>query len=267
MVNVLVPPQGGGVAGSGHGIVTSVRRLPWSWRRPSTTAQRVEVPREGEVREQHFGLRAQNRPLPGTRPVLPQVGAQRHAVDQIVGVPGLPTLDAPVPLMVEQLVDVLQLLDALIPVPEQVIDVPNFFVERIPPRTSVREPQLAEQVEVPTIISFSSLQRIAEQNLDIPAVGGSGTGGGLSGFFPGQNFSMTAEQIIDNPVPRRSFSGDLQGFSPGQSSSKRTANKIADIPVPSGGLHDFPQTLHRAGVSSRFAGRGKSRVFLALFPG
>ena len=39
MVNVLVPPQGGGVAGSGHGTVTSVRRLPWSWRRPSTTAR------------------------------------------------------------------------------------------------------------------------------------------------------------------------------------------------------------------------------------
>ena len=38
MVNVLVPPQGGRVVGSGHGTVTSVRRLPWSWRRPSTTA-------------------------------------------------------------------------------------------------------------------------------------------------------------------------------------------------------------------------------------
>ena len=37
MVNASEPPQGGRVAGSGHGIVTSVRRLPWSWRRPSTT--------------------------------------------------------------------------------------------------------------------------------------------------------------------------------------------------------------------------------------
>ena len=76
--------------------------------------------REGEVCEQHYGLRAQKRPLPGTRPpplleVLPQLGAQRHAVDQIVDVPGSPTLDGPVPLIVEQLVDVLQLLDALIP--------------------------------------------------------------------------------------------------------------------------------------------------------
>ena len=32
------------------------------------SAQRVEGPREGEVHEKHDGLRAQKRPLPGTRP-------------------------------------------------------------------------------------------------------------------------------------------------------------------------------------------------------
>ena len=108
-------------------------------------------------------------------------------------------------------------------------------------------------------------QRIAEQNVDIPVVGGSGTGGGLSGFLPGQHYSMTAEQIVDNPVLRRSFSGDLQGFSPGQSSSKRTANKIADIPDPSGGIHDFPQTLHRAGGSSDLPDEANQWVF-STFP-
>ena len=57
-----------------------------------TTATRA---REGEVRELHYGQRAQERPLPGTRPaplleVLPQ--AQRHSVDQIVdAVIGSPT--------------------------------------------------------------------------------------------------------------------------------------------------------------------------------
>ena len=51
-----------------------------------------------------------------------------------------------------------------------------------------------------------------EQNVDISAVGGSGTGGGLSGFLPGQNYSMTAEQIVDNPVPRSGGAGDLQGL-------------------------------------------------------
>ena len=99
-------------------------------------------------------------------------------------VPGLPTLDGPVPLMVEQLVDVLQLFDALIPVAEQVIDVPKIFIERIPPRTSIREPQLAEQlVEVPTIVSFSSLQRIVEQTVDIPVPQDGGRHADLQGFL------------------------------------------------------------------------------------
>ena len=174
--------------------------------------------REGEVREQHCGLRAQKRPLPGTRPaplleVLPQVGVQRHTMNQIVdAVPGLPTLDGPVPLMVEQLVDVLQLFDALIPVAEQVIDVPKIFIKRIPPRTSVREPQLAEQlVEVPTIVSFSSLQRIMEQTVDIPVPQGGGRHADLQGFLRGQS-STGVEQIVDIP------GGGLQGSRPGQGS-------------------------------------------------
>ena len=41
MANSLEPLKGGGIASSGHGTVTSVRRLPWSWRRPSTTALNV----------------------------------------------------------------------------------------------------------------------------------------------------------------------------------------------------------------------------------
>ena len=128
-------------------------------------------------------------------------------------------------------------------------------------RTMVREPQLAEQlVEVPTIVCFLEL------NVDIPVVGGSGAGGGLHGFLPGQNYSMTAEQIVDNAVPRRCFSGDLQGFPPGQSSSKRAANKIADIPVPCGGPQDFPQTPHRAGVSSDLPDETNQWFFFALFP-
>ena len=66
--------------------------------------------REGEVREQHYGLRAQKRLLPGMRPaplleVLPQVGVQRHTVEErIEHAPHVQILDAPVPLMVEQLV-------------------------------------------------------------------------------------------------------------------------------------------------------------------
>ena len=71
---------------------------------------------------------------------------------------GLPMLDVPVPLMGDQLVDVLRCFDLLFPVAEQVIDVPKIFVDDIPPRTLVREPQLVEQlVEVPTILYFLKL--------------------------------------------------------------------------------------------------------------
>ena len=56
------------------------------------SAQRVEVPTEGEVHEKHDGLRAQKPPLPGTRPgVLPQVGA---ATVGYVAAP-VPLLSAP----------------------------------------------------------------------------------------------------------------------------------------------------------------------------
>ena len=114
----------------------------------------------------------------------PPERAQRRTVQQIVdAVPSLPTLDDLAPQMVEQLWDILLFLRALSPVPEQVIEVPKILPVDVPMRTSVREPKLAEQlVEVPMIVSFSSLQRIAEQNIDIPVVGGSGAGGGFPGF-------------------------------------------------------------------------------------
>ena len=53
--------------------------------------------------------------------------------------------------------------------PEQVIEVPKILPKDVSLRTAGREPQLVEQlVEVPTIVSFSSLQRTVEQNVDIP---------------------------------------------------------------------------------------------------
>ena len=155
----------------------------------------------------------------GTRPDRiatlsgPQERDLRRTLQQIVdAVPLVPFLD--VPQTVEQLVDVLQFLDALIPVAEQVIEVPKIFVERIPPRTSVRQPQLAEQlVEVPTIVSFSSLQRIMEQTVDIPVPQGGGRHADLQGFLRGQS-STGIEQIVDG----------LQGFRPGQSSSASSSS-------------------------------------------
>ena len=119
-----------------------------------------------------------------------------------------PTLDAPVPLMVEQLVDVLQFFDALLPVAEQVFDVPKIFVDDIPPRASLCEPQLTEQlVEVPTILCF------LKQKVDIPVPGGGGRLADLQGTLPEQSSTapQVAEQIVDIPVP----GGCLQDFRPG----------------------------------------------------
>ena len=125
--------------------------------------------REGEVREQHYGLRAQKRPLPGMRPaplleVLPQVGLQRHTVEQrIVHTPYVQILDAPVPQKVEQLVDFFKDLD--IKVPALVIEVPKISQDIIPQRSVDLVPQMVEQlVEVPTILTPTrTALRIAEQ--------------------------------------------------------------------------------------------------------
>ena len=127
----------------------------------------------------------------------PQERVQRHTMEHIVdfvcSAPTVQILDAPVPQTVEQLPDVLRFFDRLSTFPEQVIEVPKIISEDVPMRAVLRATQLAEQlVEVPTIISYPMIallhallaQRTVEQNVDIPADGGGGTGGGLPGFLP-----------------------------------------------------------------------------------
>ena len=129
--------------------------------------------------------------------------------------------------MVEQLADVMRFFDTLLPVPEQAIEVPKILLDDVPVRTAVRDTQLVEQLaEVPTIISYSSLQRTVEQHVDIPVPRRGGRNAGLQGFPPRQSSTATqlsleriseriAEQIVDFHVSR----GGLQDFRPGQSSS------------------------------------------------
>ena len=118
-------------------------------------------------------------------------------------------LDIPVPQMGDPLVASLKHLDT--PIPEQVTAVPKISLSSRRSRTVLREPQTAEQlVEVPDVVSFSSLQQ-------------------------------TAEQIIDIPVPRTRGRGDRRGlhcFPSRQVSSLRTVQQIVDIPA-GGGLQDF----------------------------
>ena len=139
----------------------------------------------------------------GTRPdrlteVRPQEWVQRHTVDQNIDTfAAAPLLNVPVPLMEEQM-----LLDVFSPhdreVPELVIEVPKIICEDIPTRSSVPEPQLAEQlVEVPThpgcalavvavqILGWRAAAALSRSlTVPVPARGGGGERGGLQGLRP-----------------------------------------------------------------------------------
>ena len=120
--------------------------------------------------------------LGGSRPdrlyeVRPQERVQRHAVEQFGdSAPLLPSLDVPVPLLGEQLVEVYKLLD--VAVPKQVIEVPKIFVDDIPSRLSIRVPQMVDQlVTVPSnpdtvlcVLTRSSAPRIEDQLVEVPQI-------------------------------------------------------------------------------------------------
>ena len=177
--------------------------------------------------------------------VLPQERIQRRTVEQIVDpVPVVPLLHDVEPQMVEQLVDILSLLDSH--VAEQVIEVPKIECPPRAARTVLRAPQTVEQlVEVPTLVSYSSLfQRTVEQNVDNPVAGGSGAGGGLSGFLSGQNSAALWNRSVDILS-----GGGLQGFQRGQSSTA-FMEQITVSPNPGRGLQIFQPVQGSAASSS-----------------
>ena len=169
----------------------------------------------------------------GSRPdrlseVRPQERAQRRTVKQIVDPVPLRALDDPAPQMVGQLLNLAHFLDTPLPDPEQVI-----------------EEQL---VEVPTIVSWSLLQLITKQNVDIPVPGGVR---GLQGFPPGQastTSSLSLERISERIVEQNvefPVGGGLQDFLPGQNSSASSSSPagfrgFADVPGE-GFFRTFPQ--------------------------
>ena len=157
-----------------------------------------------EGREEHDALRRQKPPPPQPElfsleeepggglpaPLSEVAGRQevlvRHVVEDLGSVcPVVQILDLPVPHRMDHLAELLnleedvldagRLVDRFLQVPELVIEVPKISLDVIPLRTLVPEPQLVEQsVEVPTIVSFSSLQRTIEQTVDIPVPQGGG---------------------------------------------------------------------------------------------
>ena len=106
----------------------------------------------------------------------PQGEVQRHAS---IGYEIVQNLDVPVPQMGEQLPSVLQFFGAQLPVvAEPVIEVPKISQDRTRQRLGdcLRQPQVVDQlVDVPTVVSYSSLQQLtAEQIVDTPALGRGG---------------------------------------------------------------------------------------------
>ena len=186
----------------------------------------------------------------------------RHVLEDLGSVcPVVQIRDLPVPHMMDQLAELLnleedvldagRLVDRFLQVPELVIEVPKISLDVIPLRTLVPEPQLAEQlVEVPTIVSFSSLQRTIEQTVDIPVPQGGGGRVGVRSLqgFPGQSSTAyfgadfpaaTAEQNVDIPVPR----GD-RTLHPASTSS------VLPVTASQGVFRTFPQNKKSAKVTS-----------------
>ena len=124
-------------------------------------------------------------------------------------------LDAPVLQTVEQLVDVLRFFNSLCPVSEQVIEVPKILPEDVPMRRFCRDTQLVEQlVEVPTPVSYSTLQRTVEQHVDIPVPVGRGRNDSLQGFLPEQSstFSFSSSERISERIMEQIIVEILKGF-------------------------------------------------------
>ena len=127
--------------------------------------------------------------------------------------------------------EALRQLDILIP--EQAIEVPK--ISSSPHRSRRRRvPSVhtAEQlVEVPTIVSYSSLHGLVEQNVDIPVPHGRrGRGGGdrLQGLRREQNSAaFCGAEHVDIPILHcRAGGGGLLGFSPRQISAASPAHSL-----------------------------------------
>ena len=94
-----------------------------------------------------------------------------HTVDFVCFATMVQILDALVPQMVEQLPHILRFFRALMPDPEQVIEVPKISPEDVSVRTVVREPQVVEQlVEVPTLLSPSLPVDVKEEDTVVAVV-------------------------------------------------------------------------------------------------
>ena len=127
------------------------------WVRGEAHGQVLEAPTPHEPGTRYFNL-DDNDSVPelgGTRPDRlsavsgPQERVPRRIVEQIVDiVPVVPLLHVPEPQTVDSVVEVLKILDKSLPDVEQVIEVPKILQHTVLQRSSLQEPQLAEQLAV-----------------------------------------------------------------------------------------------------------------------
>ena len=168
---------------------TSSLRCRWPWQQPFITAVMLGPCRTTLYRARGLpgqgcgGARWTPRPRSGTPP-HPSWSSSAFMTKSPAGRGQTTCLPCPDRKTGYSGPDVLRFFRALSPDPEQVIEVPKILPEDVSLRRAVREQQL---VEVPTIVSWSLLQLIMEQNADIPVPGRGGRIAGLQGFLPGQS--------------------------------------------------------------------------------
>ena len=115
----------------------------------------------------------------------PEERVPRRIVEQIVDiVPVVQLLHVPVPQPVDSVVEVLKILDKSFPDVEQVIEVPKILQHTVLQRSSLQEPQLAEQlVEVPTPSpALAPVPQTEHQLVEVPPIVPQ-----LVGFFAGDD--------------------------------------------------------------------------------
>ena len=211
-------------------------------------------------------------PARGSRPPClgeprePQDRDQQRTVEQTAEyAPMVQILDAPVAQMVDRPLVLLAAFEAGYPSAQDVDAYP------LPSHGSLRAAD-SGTVGIPQcrLSLIDVIRHPVEQTV------GGGRIGGLPGFLQGQSCSLSAEQIVDNPVPRRGFGGGLLGLHPGQSSSAfygadhrvaaATAEQNVDIPAPRGAPHDFHQNPLPAAGSADLPETTNQGGFSHFFP-
>ena len=201
----------------------------------------------------------------GVRPAPAEEGRPQGKVQRHAGIGHENLQDVPMLQMVEQLPNVLRFFATRLPVvSEQVIAVPKISQDRTQQCLvdNLRQPQTTDQlVEVPTIVSYSSLHWNVEQYVRIPVPH---RRGGLQDLRPGQDsIASCGADHVDNPVP---CVGGLQGFLPRQASSASSSHSLGAADEAFTGFSHFSPNWKKCEVGCALGvgtGRGLEPIHAA----